>query len=73
MASERSASSQSLRKCVTLIHGQRIYVVLISENERSVGIGFVCELDQRCRVGGSIERRRSREGDLDCTGLGRWR
>jgi hypothetical protein len=70
MPSERSASSRILRICEALVGSQRISVALISDNERSVGIGFVCELGQRCRVGGSIERGRSREGNLDGTGLG---
>ncbi len=73
MASERSASSRILRMWVALNHGQRIGVVLISEDERSVGIGFVCELDQRYRVGGCTERRRSSKGNFNSTGLGCWR
>jgi len=58
--------------CEALVHGQRICVALINNNERSVGIGFVRKLDQRCRVGGCTKRGRSREGHLDYTRLGSW-
>ena len=59
IASERSAESGILRMWVALIYGQRIRVVLIGNNERYVGIGLVCELDQRRREDGCIERSRS--------------
>ena len=73
IASERSASSRILRICVALIRSQRMCVALIREDERSVDVGFVCKLDQRCRIGGCTRRGCSREGHLDYTGLSGWR
>ena len=46
--------------------------LLVSDHERSIGLGLVCELDQRHRVGGCIERGCSRKGDLDYAGLNGW-